>query len=86
MQDVHARRVVAMAERISAGLPVDTDNPPSGPQRYPKQSWHLLKVKGLLANLHLSAGLLPAQVHFTLCYSVKLDWVYCHLGMRAQLL
>ena len=35
MQDVHARRVVAMAERIHAGLPVDTDNPPSGPQRYP---------------------------------------------------
>ena len=33
MQDVHARRVVAMAERIHAGLPVDTDNPPSGPQR-----------------------------------------------------
>ena len=34
MQDVHARRVVAMAERLHAGLPVDTDNPPSAPLRY----------------------------------------------------
>ncbi|KAL0021789.1 hypothetical protein WJX77_000694 [Trebouxia sp. C0004] len=33
MQDVHARRVVAMAERVHAGLPVDTNNPPSVPQR-----------------------------------------------------
>ncbi|KAL3142111.1 hypothetical protein ABBQ32_004729 [Trebouxia sp. C0010 RCD-2024] len=33
MQDVHARRVVAMTERIHAGLPVDTDNPPSTPLR-----------------------------------------------------
>lgn len=55
MQDVHARRVVAMAERISLGLPVDTDNPPSGPQRYPKQPCP--EVKGSLAHLHPAAAL-----------------------------
>ena len=41
MQDVHARRVIAMADRIHAGLPVDTDYSPSGPQRYLKQGMHL---------------------------------------------